>query len=391
MTDFERKLLSKIDRNLPWIVAFAVTVLGVLIRLSLRKIVSSDATYFLLPWYKKIAMNGLYEQVGDYNLLYQFLIWVMTKLPLPPLYAYKALSCAGDVLLSVGAALWAGQIAEENKLWKSIWTYTAVMLCPIVFINSAAWAQCDAIFTAFAIWGLYFLEKERYNWAIISLGMSFAFKLHAVFILPVYLFVYFSRRKFSILRFSLVPVVMIAISSPMLFWGRNLMDTFRIYYQQTSTYPGMAHNYPSFWVLLCNPDSVSQYNNLKIAAILFVFCILAAIMVWWIRENYATTGKNLLIMAFLLSYTCVLFLPAMHERYGFLYEMCAILLAVMIPKTIPLCIGLLLVSLNAYSVFLFSGSANFLLLSFGNMALYIAYIWMLKPMFQKNDEAIPVT
>ena len=119
--------------------------------------------------------------------------------------------------------------------------------------------------------------------------------------------------------------------------------------------------------------------------------ILAAMMVWWIRENYATTGKNLLIMAFLLSYTCVLFLPAMHERYGFLYEMCAILLAVMIPKTIPLCIGLLLVRFNAYSVFLFGGSANFLLLSFGNMALYIAYIWMLKPMFQKNDEAIPVT
>ena len=51
MTDFERKLLSKIDRNLPWIVVFAVTVLGFLIRLSLRKIVSLAATDFLLPRY----------------------------------------------------------------------------------------------------------------------------------------------------------------------------------------------------------------------------------------------------------------------------------------------------------------------------------------------------
>ena len=74
MNSIEKKLLSKVDQNLPVIVLFAVTILGALIRLSLRRFVSMDAICFLLPWYDMISQNGLYEQVGDYNLLYQFLI-----------------------------------------------------------------------------------------------------------------------------------------------------------------------------------------------------------------------------------------------------------------------------------------------------------------------------
>ena len=140
MNSIEKKLLSKVDQNLQVIVLFAVTILGALIRLSLRRFVSKDAIYFLLPWYDMISQNGLYEQVGDYNLLYQFLIWIMTKVPVPPLYAYKALSCAGDYFLALAAALLAGQIAEENRLWKGIWAYTAVLLCPVAFFNSALWA-----------------------------------------------------------------------------------------------------------------------------------------------------------------------------------------------------------------------------------------------------------
>ena len=388
MNSIEKKLLSKVDQNFPVIVLFAVTLLGALIRLSLRLFVSMDAIYILLPWYDMISQNGLYEQVGDYNLLYQFLIWIMTKVPVPPLYAYKALSCAGDYFLALAAALLAGQIAEENRLWKGIWAYTAVLLCPVAFFNSALWAQCDAIFTAFSILGLYFLEKERYNWAIVSLGMSFAFKLHAVFVLPVYLFVYFSRRKFSILRFALVPVTMVAVSAPLLFWGRNPLDTFRIYFQQTSTYEEMACNYPSFWTVFCQPGSEEQYYQLKTAAVLFTVCVLAVLMVFWIRENYSTSGRNLLILAFLLAYTCVLFLPSMHDRYGFLYEMCAIVLAVLMPNTIPLCVGLLLISLNSYGVYLFAWPSNIMLLSFANMALYLAYIFTLTPLLQKSENTI---
>lgn len=385
MNSHEKKFLSLIDRHLPMLVIFAVSILSILIRFFLRNIVSGDVSFFLLPWFNIISQNGLYEQVGDYNLLYQFLIWIMTKLPFEPLYSYKILSCLGDYLLAVLAALLVRELDNNNQPWKSIWAYTAILLCPICFINSAAWAQCDALYSAFSVMGLYFLTKEQYNRALIAIGISFAFKLHALFILPVVLFVYFTRRQFSVLRFALIPATMLVLSIPLLFWGRNLLDIFSVYFNQITSYPNMALNYPSFWTLLCNTDDITQYVNLRFTAVLFTFSILAFIMVYWVQKNCSTAGKNLLIMAFILCYTCVLFLPSMHERYGFLYEMIAIILAVLIPKTFPLCLGLLLMSLRTYGSYLFEIEINLVYLSILNLAIYIGYLHLLNPELELQE------
>ena len=385
MNTLEKKLLSSVDKHLPLLTIIAVSILSVIIRFSLRHIVSLDVSNFLLPWFNIISQNGLYEQVGDYNLLYQFLIWIMTKLPFEPLYSYKILSCLGDYLLAILAALLVREIDNNNQTWNSIWAYTAILLCPICFINSAAWAQCDALFTSFAVLGLYLLMKEQYNRALIALGISFAFKLHAVFILPVFLFVYYSRRHFSVLRFILVPVAMLSLSLPLVFWGRNPLETISVYFNQISSYPNMALNYPSFWTLLCNTDDITQYVNLRFTAVLFTFSILAFIMVYWVQKNYSTAGKNLLIMAFILCYTCVLFLPSMHERYGFLYEMIAIILAVLIPKTFPLCLGLLLMSLRTYGSYLFEIEVNLVYLSILNLAIYVGYLHLLNPELELKE------
>lgn len=384
MNTLEKKFLSKIDQHLPVLVFLFISVVAALIRYTLRNIVSADATVFLLEWFDDIAQNSLYVQVGDYNLLYQFLIWVMTKIPLPPLYLYKILSCIGDYLVAAFSALIVHHLCSDNKLWNSIAAYAAVLLSPVVFLNSAAWAQCDALFTAFAILGLYFLVKERYNLAMIALGVSFAFKLHAVFILPAFLFVYYTRRKFSIVRFSLVPVTMAATGIPMLFWGRSILETFYIYLNQATTYTHMALNYPSFWTLVCSMMEPQHYFYLKKTAIMLTVCILAFFMILWMQKKYEATGKSLIIMAFLLAYTCVLFLPSMHERYGYLYEICAIILAVLIPKTIPLCLGLLIVSLNTYGTYLFGITINYTCLALANLALFVAYNFVLKTELQKS-------
>lgn len=383
MNKLENRLLNGIDKYFPVFVFLAVSALGFVIRFSLRGFVSVDAADWLLPWYETIAESGLSEQVGNYNLLYQFLIWLMTKMPISPLLAYKSLSCAFDYLLAFICALLVGRIESENRVWNSLWTYTAIILCPVVFLNSSAWAQCDAIFVTFVIVGLYLLEREQYNLALISLGVSFALKLQAVFIVPLYLLIYFIRRRFSITRFLLVPLSMLAASLPALFWGRNLLDTFSIYLEQTTTYEMMAMNYPSFWTLVCYPRYAVQYAVLKNPAIIFTVCVLAFIMLLWIRGNYATTGKNLVVLAFILSYACVLFLPSMHERYSYMYEICAIILAVLIPKTIPLCLGLLLISVQTYGVFLFEIPVNYTFLTVANIVLFIAYIYALKPALQK--------
>lgn len=228
------------------------------------------------------------------------------------------------------------------------------------------------------------LEKEKHNWALCLLGIGFAFKLHTVFALPVFLFVYFVQRKFSIVRFALVPASMLALSLPLVFWGRNIGDVFAIYANQTSSYQAMSMNYPSIWLFLCQARDATQYAFLKLPAIAVTVFVLALLMTNWIRKAYQPTGMNLYIMAFLLVYTCVLFLPSMHERYGYLYEILALILAVMQPKTIPLCVGLICISMNTYGIYLFGISGNWFILTCANVMIYGLYIWMLKWEMQRS-------
>lgn len=388
MTKFEKRILDFADKHLPLLLAALCTLLGIAVRVSLREVVSGDYKVCLLPWYDAISANGLSRQVGDYNFLYQFIIWILTKIQIPSLYAYKICSCIFDWVLAMTASVIVRSISTHEREWAGCLAYCAVLLSPIVFLNSAAWAQCDAIYSAFALLAILCLERKQYTRAMCFLGVSFAFKLQAVFVLPIFLLVYFTERKFSAARFLLVPCTMVILSSPIVLWGRSLTEVVKIYFSQTGTYQAMSMNYPSPWLLLCQAREQTQYAHLKNAAIIVTVFVLAMLMVWWIRKAYAPTGKNLYMMAFLLVYTCVLFLPAMHERYGYLYEVLAIILAILIPKTIPLCAGLLAISINTYGIFLFGSSGNWSFLACANLFFYCAYIYSLKEEFQPGISEI---
>lgn len=83
MTKFEKRILDFADQHLPLLLAALCTLFGIVVRISLREIVSDDYNIFLLPWYDAISANGLSRQVGDYNFLYQFIIWIFTKIQIP--------------------------------------------------------------------------------------------------------------------------------------------------------------------------------------------------------------------------------------------------------------------------------------------------------------------
>ena len=374
MTTIEKKILASVDKHLPVLLMIGCTILGILVRMALRDFRSADFEDSLSPWYDAIAANGLSQQVGDYNFTYQFVIWLLTKIGAAPLYSYKMISCIFDLVLAITAAMIVHRENNKENNWAAALAYGAVWLSPIVFLNSSAWAQCDAIYSAFALLAIFMLDKEKTNWSMCLLGIGFAFKLHTVFVLPLFLFVYFMRRTFSIVRFSLIPVSMLALSLPLVFWGRNIGEVFTIYANQPNSYQAMSMNYPSVWLLLCQAQDPAQYAFLKLPAIVMTVFVLALLMIWWIRKSYQPSGMNYYMMAFLVVYTCVLFLPSMHERYGYLYEILAVVLAVLIPKTIPLCIGLVCISLSTYGVYLFGVGENWLVLVCANLALYGTYV-----------------
>lgn len=371
----EKKTLMWLEKHLlPFFVVFVV-LLGLGIRFALREVESIDSHNFLLPWYDEIkeagGLWGLGGQVGNYNMPYQTLIALLTYLPVKPLYAYKILSCCFDYLLAAGVMLCVFSLTKSR--WKAVFAFSGVVLSPVVFLNSAAWGQCDSIFTAFLVLSLLMLCRERYIPSFVLLGLAFAFKLQAVFLLPFYLFVYFVKKRFSLLHFLLIPAVMLAASLPNILMGRNPLDVFTLYAYQTGTWQRMYMNYPSFWALLSG-DSAANYDLLRPVAIALTLGLLAGLMAYWVYKKVDLTPDAMLRAAFLLAYTCVLFLPAMHERYGYVYEILAIILAFRDKKTIPLMLGLMALSSLTYGHYLFKTSPSLMLLAAINLLIYAGYL-----------------
>ena len=376
MTKVERKIADFVMNHLNVIAMIALTLIGVMIRIPLRRFLSGDADTFLLPWYEQIQTCGISEQVGNYNLVYQFAIYVMTKLPIKPLYAYKILSCIFDLLLAVVCALVVDTFSREEKRYRTVLVYGAVLISPVVLLNSAAWAQCDSIYVFFGICGLYLLLKDRPGWAMFCFGLSLAFKLQAVFFFPALLFIYIMKKYFTALKFLLIPAGVVACSLPMLLAGRTVREILIVYFWQTKENPMMHINYPSLYCLL---DYVPYEGFSEVAILITVVAL--GMLFYYIAHQSKHVGHgdklDIIIYLFLSAYTCVLFLPAMHERYGYSYEILAWILACLIPKTAPLCIGLQLMTLRTYSQFLFKSPINLTALGYMNILIYILYVWIL--------------
>ena len=108
MRSLERRMISAITARRNWIVLTVASILGLWVRLSGFDFISGDLKYFLIPWYAEISKQGLASlsnQVGDYNLLYQTLIALMSYLDVDCVVGYKTLSVVFDYVLAVAAGL----------------------------------------------------------------------------------------------------------------------------------------------------------------------------------------------------------------------------------------------------------------------------------------------
>lgn len=390
MFKIEKRFLEWVEKHILLFCVIGVTLISMIIRYSFREIISNDAYWCLLPWYDVIKENGgiyaLGSQVGDYNMLYQFIIAVFTYLPIEPLSAYKLLSCIFDYLLAAAMGYFVYFFSEKDRILKGTMAYMLVLMSPIVILNSSYWGQCDAIYTFFCVASLLAFCRDKYKLTFVLYGVAFAFKLQAVFLLPFFLFAYFVKKKFSVLYFGIIPVMMVILSIPGLIMGRSVAEVFTIYLNQTGSYKSITMNYPTFWNLLQSANMDAFYINMKKPAIALTVVVIALLMVTWIVKKVPMTTRNMIYMAFLLAYTCVLILPSMHERYGYLYEILAILVAFLQIRTLPCLVGMYLASFAIYGKYLFMFEINLPALSIVNTLAYIGYIVILTREMLKDGE-----
>ncbi|MCQ2519451.1 MAG: glycosyltransferase 87 family protein [Lachnospiraceae bacterium] len=387
MFKFEKKFLEFIEKNIFFIILIAAFLAGAAIRLSVRNFVSEDAYNYLLEWYNEIkacgGLKALDHQVGNYNVLYQTLIALFTYLPIPALFAYKGLSIVFDLLL----ACLAGFILykETGKSTEAVVVFSLIWLSPVVFFNSSFWAQCDSIYTFFVVLSLYLLYKEKHILSFVVLGVALSFKLQAVFILPFFLFMYFYKKKFSILHFLITPAVMWVSTIPAIIAGRSIFTGFSLYFSQTDEYGCVIMNYPSFLHTIAYDYMQNNYKYAKAIGMVITVSVLAFWMIYvlWSQKNKEKEQMDLfknpsLFISFslLLTYTTVFMLPAMHDRYGFLYEILAILYMFRNKKSIIPCIALQIMSVCTYSNFLFHVGIGVHILAVINFAVYAVYCYL---------------
>lgn len=251
-------------------------------------------------------------QVGDYNLPYQLLTWIGTYVPIAPMHWFKIVSVLFDFLLAVETALLVRDITEDDVL--SAFTYGLILFLPEQLMNSALWGQCDAIYSAFLVISLRCLLNKRSGKAFFFFGISLSFKLQACFIVPFFIFYYLKQRDFSIVKTIWTIPGFCLLCVPSWIMGRSISSSFDVYLFQIGEYPKMTMNYPSLWGLI-NGD----YPSMKLMAISLTFFILLSGFLFLLNKNpfQKNQRRNAVMIATWMIFSCVEFLPSMHERYGF--------------------------------------------------------------------------
>lgn len=211
-------------------------VLAIALRVSLYHIVTSDYTIFLSQWYDFISTHGgfaaLKYNFSNYNPPYLYLLALTSYLQIPELVAIKTLSVLFDGALGLFAYLILS--LRYSRSFAALIGALVILSAPTIVINSAAWVQSDAIYTAFCLGGLYFLLKERPAWVWVFFGLALSFKLQAIFFLPV-LLILLLRRKLPIKYLALIPATFLLMLAPAFIAGRNIWSLLTIYATQISS------------------------------------------------------------------------------------------------------------------------------------------------------------
>lgn len=193
----------------------------------------------------------------------------------------------------------------------------------------------------------YFLVKENYPAAMIFYGIALAFKLQAIFFLPVLLIYYFASRKVNIMHFLWIPLVFFIMDLPAIIAGRGLSDTLNIYRAQTDIYKQLTMNCPNLFVFM--PGDYDLFSKLGIWTAFAIFMVSAFVIArQGIRDN-----KQLVLLALWSAMVCIYFLPAMHERYVFICCIFSILWAFMYRKDWWIAVGINFVTLLSSANYLF--------------------------------------
>lgn len=322
-----------------YLLAALITALGLLGKISLLDYVSDDYDIFLSEWIWLMSeedfLGAIGMYLGDYNPPYLYMLAVMSRFTnFSYLYMIKFVSIGMDLMLAY-FVMKLVSLKSGGPVFQLSFFHLALLL-PTVVLNGAYWGQCDTIFTGFALGGLYFGLRKRPCLSIVFFTLSLAFKLQAVFLLPMLLPLW-SVKSFRLRHLALAPLVYMGMMTPALIGGKTLRSVLTCYMQQASNYTSLTMNAPSIYQLM----PTASYREFNGMGILFALALVFALCAVMYQKRRTLTAGSMLHCAMLLAIAIPLVLPRMHERYFFVADVLALVFVAFRPKRfyLPLAVG----------------------------------------------------
>ena len=328
--------------------AAAIVVLAIALRLKLRAFVSGDVTGYFAPWYDHLKTQGLAGfgvNFSENNFPYLFFLYLGTLVPVTKVFAIKLAPMVFDFVAAFALFRIVATITRDRT--RAALVALVFLFLPTVFLNSSLWGQSDVIYVSFILFALDAVLNDRIKSAWALFGIALAFKLQAVFFLPVLAYVWLKKRgawyapSFAALAFLL-------LSLPPVLFGRGLKDTLGVHVRAYGTFPQLTMSAPNpyYWVpadLFRLIDGPAIVLAIATVALLLLFCTL----------RVALTAINLVVVSTMFLLIAPFLLPQMHDRYFYGFEVLCLVLAALDYRKTWLVFVSQFVAFFSYASFLF--------------------------------------
>ena len=352
-------------KSIDFIFTICVLFLSLNARIALFPMISGDFVGFLGPWVHKIrelgGFSSLGHEISNYSSAYMIILSFLSYINVDPLYSIKAVSVFFDYVAAFAIFTLIYVLTENSR--RSLVGLCVFLMMPTGILNSAFWGQCDMIYTAFILLGLCYYCRGNTERALLLTAVAFAFKLQALFIVPFYIIMWLRpyqaaggvRREVKLIHFLYLPIPYLLFTIPGIMMGRDAWNSIGVYIEQADAYyPWLTLNYPNIYAFFGQTYLLGpQIAELGRSGLWVTMMVLGA-FAYFIYVKRVRMNANMMVTTALLSVCLLLYgLPYMHERYGILIDVLAIVYAVLRPRRIPVALGLIVSSLMSYMLFLF--------------------------------------
>ena len=168
------------------------------------------------------------------------------------------------------------------------------------------------------------------------------------------------KNKIKIRYILVIPVFHVVSMIPAAIAGRTWGDLLGIYGNQVEMFTRLSMNYPSIYTIITSDLDKSVRRLIIRGGIMATVIIFGMIAYYMYNKKFEITEKFMITLVIFTAELCCFCLPVMHERYGYMPEMLAVVYALYSYKRLPVCAFLQVISMITYTRYLFGATVTYL-------------------------------